>query len=293
MKCRCGKEAIIYLRPYRLSLCNSCFVDFYERKVRRFIRKWRLVEPGETVYVAVSGGKDSAACLAVLQQLSVELGVDVAAIHINLGITGYSEKVEDACRRLCRMLDIPLEVVNLVDAYGVGVEELARSTRRSACSVCGVVKRYLMNRVPRELGANRVATGHNLDDVVEFFFKNWTSGNYFWISKQKPLLPSTHPKVLPKIKPLFERSGLENEMYVKARGLPYEADECPHAVTSRWGEIAELVEERAPGFKLAFARGLEEIKIVAPEPQFTQCSVCGEPSSGDPCAFCRILRAAA
>ena len=289
MLCRCGEEAVIRLKQYRRSFCSRCFVEFYENKVEGFIRKHRLLRPGERVFVAVSGGKDSASCLAVLKRLSEKFAIELSAFHINLGIGEYSRRVEEASRRLCEKLDVELEVVDVKAVYGVGVEEVAKSSRRKPCSACGIIKRYLMNKIPRELGADRLATGHNLEDTVEFFFKNWASGNYFWLSKQKPLLPSNHPKVLTKIKPLFERSEKENETYAKILNLPYEEGKCPHSVVSRWREVGEIVEERVPGFKLSIARGLEKLNIVVDAPRFKSCKVCGEPSSGDVCSFCRLI----
>ena len=289
MRCKCGEEAVIRLKAYRRSFCSQCFVDFYERKVENFIRKHRLLRPGERVFVAVSGGKDSASCLAVLKRLSERFAVDLSAFHINLGIGDYSRRVEEASRRLCEKLGVELEVVDLKSVYGVGVEEIAKSSRRKPCSACGTIKRYLMNRIPRELGADCVATGHNLEDTVEFFFKNWTSGNYFWLSKQKPLLPSNHPKILKKIKPLFERSGKENETYAKILKLPYEESKCPHSVVTKWREIGEIVEERVPGFKLSIAKGLERLNIVVDAPKFRSCRLCGEPSNSDVCGFCRLI----
>jgi tRNA(Ile)-lysidine synthase TilS/MesJ len=76
--------------PYaKLSLCPSCFIDFYRAKVRKTVEEFKMFREDDTVGVAVSGGKDSAALLHVLREAFPRLRLK--ALHINLGIPEYSD----------------------------------------------------------------------------------------------------------------------------------------------------------------------------------------------------------
>ncbi len=287
---KCRNKHVINLRGYRLKLCREHFAEFYEKKVLSLIKKLNLIKNGEKIAVSFSGGKDSLACLIVLSEIAGKEKFEVYAYHINLGINNYSNQMEKWAKKICNELNITMHTRNLKKTYRYTISDLASFSRKPICSVCGTVKRYLMNRDPRELGLDRVATGHNLDDMIEFAVKNWLNINYDWINKQKPLLPSTHPKILPKIKPLFERTEKENAVYVLIKGFSYPLDECPYAVSSGWKEIAGQIENIKPGFKLRFIKSLEKFNFHSgTKEDFISCRKCGEPSSQFICGFCSLF----
>ena len=134
----------------------------YRRRVFETIRRYRLVEMGDVIYVAVSGGKDSCAALSLLREYVEEYRVDaeVKALHINLGF-GYSPKLEEIVKRQAEALGVELHVAYAKDY--LDILAASKASGRPICSVCGAVKRYIMNKVPRELGATKVATGHHME----------------------------------------------------------------------------------------------------------------------------------
>ncbi len=274
-----------------MRLCSFHFIDFFERKVFDFIRKFKLIKRGESVLVAFSGGKDSLACLLSLRSIADEHGFNVSAYHIDLGINGYSYTMRKYVEEICGELGVTLHLTDLKEKYGFTVEEASKKRKRPVCSVCGIVKRYLMNRETRELGYNKLATGHNMDDMIEFAFKNWLNQEFEWLAKQKPLLPQLHPKVTPKIKPLFERTEKENAAYVTLKGFEYPLNECPNTYLSGWKEVASKIEEMKTGFKLMFIKSLEKFSYPLRQGDFKVCSLCGEPSSSEICAFCKVKTA--
>ena len=289
IKCRfCGKRAIEVLKQYKLSLCKDCYVKFYERQVERAIKKYKIVNSGEKVLACVSGGKDSSAMLAVMKSLSEMIDFTLEAMFIDLGIVEYSEKSLNMVEKLCKKLDVRLNVIKLSD-YGISLDGI-----RKKCSACGTAKRYLMNRFARENGFDCVATGHTSDDIVTFFFKNWLSGNFNWSVK---FLPRTEgfDKMVTKIRPLYFLSERENVLYCISRNIPFLSENCPYAPPNDvWKEIIYDIERKKPGFKRYFVTNL--IRYLTSRNQsknsnnksYSYCKLCGEITTSDICAFCKL-----
>ncbi len=282
MKCRkCGRRAVTYLRAYGLALCEKCYPQFYRGLVKRSVKRHKILRYGEKILVAVSGGKDSSAMAAVLR----DLGYDFEMLYIDLGIGDYSSESERVVEELSKRLDVRLSVVRLRD-YGFTISDVRRSSRRKTCSACGTAKRYIMNRFAKEMGFDVVATGHTVEDVVSFYLKNVAGGTKVWVEK---LLPRNDPfdaKVVARAKPLFEISEKENMLYVLIEKVPFTAEECPYAPKPEWKEIVYEIERRKPGFAKNFVRGLLSEKEEFRETRY--CKLCGEVSSADVCAFCRL-----
>lgn len=280
------------LRYANLALCRKHFIEYFERRVHRTIKKYDMIKKGDRVAVAVSGGKDSVALLYALSSLRERLGVELIGITIDLGIRGYSEKCVEVAIKHYERLSIPYRIVD-VRNYGFTVDQL-RGLRRSVCSACGVIKRYLLNKVSREMGARVLATGHNLDDFLAVVLQAYIRGDIRLLSKLKPSLPPIDGLVA-KVKPLVETPEKDALLYVLLRELDYVKEECPYAVGATSIEYKALLnqlEDKHPGIKLQMLRAfLDRIQplITYEELPLTTCRRCGEPSSSSTCQFCRLL----
>jgi len=291
--CRvCRQRAAVRLKYANLALCKQHFIEYFERRIFRTIKKYNMMREGDRVAVAVSGGKDSVALLYALSSLREKLKVELMGITIDLGIKGYSERCVQIAVRHYEHLSIPYEVVD-VREYGFTVDEL-KGLRRSPCSACGVIKRYLLNKVSREMGARVLATGHNLDDFLAVVLQAYIRGDLRLLSKLKPSLPPIDG-LIAKVKPLVETHEKDALLYVLLRGLEYMEEECPYAVGATSIEYKALLnqlEDKHPGIKLQMLRAfLDRIQplITYEEPPLAICEKCGEPSSGSICQFCRLL----
>lgn len=271
----------------------------YLRRVFRTIEKERLVEKGDKIFVALSGGKDSASALIALSQFLKESSLDfeLKGFHINLDLQN-SDRIEKVVRKQAKMASVNLLTVNLKDV-GIDLEKLAKNSNRPICSVCGIVKRRLMNKIPRENGATKVATGHHMDDFIVFFFKNILGRNFSWIAKFKPKIESTHPKVLCKIRPLFYVGGKENETFCKVFKIPFvPEDVCPFSdlkakvEKKRWYELIYEIEEWQKDFRFQLAKSIEKMSdfFESKETPIRECSICGEPTNQEICAFCKLMK---
>lgn len=280
MRCKkCGKRAVVNLKAYRIALCSECYLDFYKEIVQRSIKKYKIFNENDRILVAVSGGKDSSAMAFVLK----ELGYDFEMLYIDLGIGNYSKESREKVEELAKIVEKSLHVIELRD-YGFTIPEVSGRV----CSVCGIAKRYIMNRFAREKGFTVVATGHTAEDIVSFYLKNIAGGQKEYADKLLPRIDPFDKKVVARAKPIFEMSEKENMLFAIVRGLPFKSEECPYAPQPEWKEIVYEIERKKPGFVKNFVRGLiseAEIKL-----ETRYCSICGEVCIGDVCSFCKIRR---
>jgi len=294
----CGSRAVAYVRYARLYLCAEHFRSFFIERVRRIIERYRLIEPRHRVLAAVSGGKDSSAMVFALKQLSQSMGFELLALHIDLGIGEYSRRLRGAVEKLLSTLSVPTIVLDLRSALGLGVAELARRARRSICSVCGTVKRYVMNVAASLMHANSVATGHNADDVLAYVLKALVVGGGEEYARK--LVPRTEalPGAVSRIRPLYEVYERETLILCISSGLPYEHSPCPYApresIEREIKRFLSRVEELAPGTKIRLVRRIARGELLPPvergleESGVGRCSRCGFIARGDVCSFCRI-----
>jgi uncharacterized protein (TIGR00269 family) len=292
VKCRkCGERASIELRRHNAAFCATDFQDFFRKQVREAIRKHRMFTADEPVLVAVSGGKDSLALWDVL----IDEGYRTTGLYLDLGIFEYSVESRAKCRAFAAARDVPLLVSTVADEVGAPVPVIKQVTRRPPCSGCGLSKRYLMNRVALEHGFPVVATGHNLDDEAATLFGSVLHWQMDALPRQSPALPSTHPKLVRRVKPLYRLSELETAAYAFLRGIDYIVEECPFAkgaTSLGHKELLNRLEEASPGAKHNFLFGfldkarsaferVEEVTLQA-------CASCGQVTTGAICAFCKL-----
>ena len=293
-RCRvCGREAFVYLPQHNLALCREHFVERHERVVLDTIRKYRMFTKSQRVMVALSGGKDSVGLLWTLKKH----GFNVFALFIDLGMGEYQKEVNRVIDQVEERLGVEVVRYSLKEHYGVDMPTLfRRHRRRHPCSICGTVKRYLINKLGLELGAEVVATGHHLDDEVSVLLVNTLRWDDEYLRRQSLVLPKTHPKLVKKVKPLAFVTDFEMRAYAEAEGLPYVKSSCPFSKGARLlavKEAVELLERTSPGTKLQFYKNFYKFKDKylgeAEPPKLRECRVCGMPTTSEVCAFCRIM----
>jgi uncharacterized protein (TIGR00269 family) len=295
MKCRaCRAPAVIDVRRHNAAFCADCFVKHCREQVAKAIDSFAMIKPAESVLVAVSGGKDSLA----LWDLLLDMGYRADGLYLGLGIGTYSDESGEFARAFASRRDARLIEIDLRDTYGFDIPAGARAARRVPCSACGLSKRHLFNHAAREHGYDVVATGHNLDDEAAVLFGNVLRWDAAYLGRQLPVLPAAHGFAR-KVKPLIRLGERETAAYCVLRNIDYIVEECPMAVGNKhlgYKDALNQIELQSPGSKAAFYFGfLDRISdMFSPlaegeRENLRPCPGCGEPTTGELCAFCKLV----
>jgi len=188
---------VIELRRHNSSFCQPCFVHHVHEQVRRAVKDHRMFDPEDRILVAVSGGKDSLA----LWEILLGQGYRATGMYLGLGIGDYSDRSGSVVRAFAEERGAELLHVDLRQEYGFDIPTAGAKGSRSTCSVCGLSKRYVFNRVALDHGFDVVATGHNLDDEAATLLGNTLRWQTEYIARQYPVLPERE-RMVKKVKPL-------------------------------------------------------------------------------------------
>ncbi len=145
------------------SMNPETFNEYIHSTARTVITDYNLIEPNDLIAVGLSGGKDSILTLNILVELMDEFEFDIVAVSIDEGISGYRGNGIDSARNNAAELGVKLVESSFKEEYGFTLDQIAQ-LYKSACIPCGVFRRQLLNKMSNQLGANKLATGHNLDD---------------------------------------------------------------------------------------------------------------------------------
>ena len=287
----CKGDSIISLYPEKTAFCAVHFNSHFLRQVERAIKEFKMLTPGQRVFVAVSGGKDSLALWDAL----LTLGYAAEGFHIDLGIGEHSKDSIEACCKFAQDRGARLYIFSVCKNYGKSVTEIARHSRRATCSVCGTIKRHLMNALARQAGHTAVATGHNLDDEAATLLGNLLSWQEGYLARQNPHLPADRTGFPARIKPLVRLGEAEISAYCRLQLIEPLRGGCPlakGASSLTYKEALSRLEEKMPGTKKRFLFGFlraSQKKYAYSGVELGECKICGSPTTAGVCLFCRIM----
>lgn len=297
MRCskgNCKNPAIIHQKYSGLHLCEAHFVDDVERKVKKEMRKGLMVERGDKIAVALSGGKDSSALLYMLKKVFCGRNdLQFFAIAVDEGIKDFRMLTLRNAEKIANELEIELFTFSFAEEFGFALDEVAsKGFEQAPCTFCGVLRRKILDKKARELGATKVATAHNLDDEVQSIQINYIRGDMDRLRR----LRGRREEFVPRIKPLRNILEKESALYALVAGIPIATIHCPYAERSFRFTVKRMLNEfemRHAGTKYAMMRGYERLLQFLPteqsNKQLLRCERCGEASASGVCKACEII----
>ena len=205
-----------------------------QKTVGRAVNRYGLIAANDRITVGVSGGKDSIVLLEALalRRRWIPIHYDICAVHISVkDITRPIDRryYED----FCGGLGIPFEI------RAIEVD-LTRDPGKTVCFVCAWHRRKELFHAVKELGCNRLALGHHMDDALETLFLNMTYNSS--ISSMPPRL-SMFGGEFDIIRPLILLHEKEIERYARIRAFPVERSQCPHGDRTRRADMKRIIGE--------------------------------------------------
>lgn len=263
-----------------------------ENTVRKTVEDYKLLESGDKIAVALSGGKDSILTLYMLNKFLDEFNLDLVAITVDEGISGYRNEGVEASRKNAEELGIKLIEKSFSEEFNFNLDDIF-SNYKSACIPCGVFRRYLLNKTAYEVGASKIATGHNMDDEIQSFTMSFARADFRRFSKFGPKLDTIHPKLIPRIKPLWHVPEIDVGMWAVLNDVEVHFAECPYShmsARSKMKEFLNKMESKRKGTKANILKSFDKTLHFEKKPaSLYECEKCGEPSSLNICKACEML----
>jgi tRNA 2-thiocytidine biosynthesis protein TtcA len=192
------------------------------RSVGTAIVDYKMIQDGDRILVAVSGGKDSWVLLEVLHQLQKRAPVDfeLIAVNIDQGYAGFrQDKIEDFLQE--KNIKNQMQYIDIASILNQKLEE-----GTVPCSLCARLRRGALSTAAQKLNCNKIALGHHLDDMIETLLLN-----QFFSGKLASMAPVLQPEdgSAKVIRPLIFVKEQDIIQFAKYKGYPIVCCQCPLA----------------------------------------------------------------
>lgn len=273
------------------------FLKKFESNIKKTIKKFNLLNKKEKILVAASGGKDSTTILYLLKKL----GYNIKALTIDTAIGSYTQQNLENIRKFCAERNIKLHTVSFKKEFGYStcyIKSILKSKgiNLKSCTICGVLRRYLINKYAKKLRADKLVTGHNMDDEAESVMMN-IFRNTLWLAARLGPKTSASKYFVQRVKPLYLTSKKSVVRYSKLIKLPVKYGACPCSSESYRRFVRGMLDEwelKNPKIKgnivNYFLRVSPELKQFYTNKNLSTCEKCSEPSSSKLCRACQIIR---
>ena len=201
--------------------------------LRKAIENYNMIEEGDKIAIGLSGGKDSITLVMALKALQrfYPKKFDIIAVSVNPGFDFFdSAFLQETCKNIG---------VEYVEAQSY-IKDIVFDIRKekNPCSLCANLRRGILNSTAIEHGCNKIALGHNEDDVLETFFLNMLyAGN---LSTFAPVSYMDRSKIT-LIRPMIYLSEREIRKFIKRQNITVMPKSCPMDGVSKREYMKELI----------------------------------------------------
>ncbi len=201
--------------------------------MRKAIEDYHMIEENDKIAICLSGGKDSITMLHAFKTLQrfYPKKFEIIAISINPGFEFFDTKL---LQDMCNKLEIPLFIENS------RAQEIVFEIRKekNPCSLCANLRRGVINSIAIREGCNKIALGHNEDDVLETFLLN-----LFYTGSIGTFSPVSYMdrSGITLIRPLIYTSEKETRRFVRKNSLSVIPKVCPMDGTSKREDMKQLI----------------------------------------------------
>lgn len=294
----CNSNKAYILRPKnKKAICKTCFFTVFEEEIHYTIITNKLFVQGDKVAIGASGGKDSTVLAHVLDHLNkkYKYGLELFLLSIDEGITGYRDDSLETVKKNQITYNLPLKILSYKDLYGWTMDQIVKEIGlTNNCTFCGVFRRQALDRGALLLGANKIVTGHNADDIAETILMNIMRGDYFRLGKSVDIITGNDGDAIPRCKPFKYTYEKEIVLYAYHKKLDYFSTECKYSPNAYRGYVRELIKDLEmirPSSVIDIIHSGEQIKLKTQTkiPQKLKCERCGFIASNKLCKACILL----
>src|SRR5437762_12200795 len=227
------------------------------KRTTKAIVDYQMIEDGDRVMVGLSGGKDSWALLQVLDVLRPRAPIQFSLVAVNVD-SGYKEYKHDVIANTCRERGWDLRIEHTT--IGEVMDDLLDSNA-TPCSLCARLRRGVLYRIAKEVGANKIALGHHADDFIETLLLNLFFAGALKAMPAK-LVSDDGEHVV--VRPLVYVGEDEARAYTKACELPIIGCCCPACgdlslQRQRAKRLLVELEREHPGVKQSMLKALANV----------------------------------
>ena len=205
--------------------------------MRKAIEDYDMIQEGDKIAVALSGGKDSVTLLYALKNLQIfyPKKFELMAITVNPGFDGFDTKVLEKIAE-----EVKVELVIAPSDIKAIVFDVRKE--KNPCSLCANLRRGILNSVAKEHGCNKIALGHHMDDIINTAMLNlYFQGSF----STMPVKLKMRKMPLTIIRPLALEAEMDLQKYAKQRGYARQLKVCPYNDCSKRTVVKKLFEEIA------------------------------------------------
>lgn len=227
------------------------------RQVGQAIADYDMIQAGDRVMVCLSGGKDSYGLLDILLRLRehAPLDFEIVAVNLDQRHPGFPEHV---LPDYLRSIGVPFHI-EVQDTYSIVKRVIPEG--KTMCSLCSRLRRGVLYRVAREIGATKIALGHHRDDILETFFLNLFFGGK--LKTMPPKLVSDNGEHV-VIRPLAYAQEDDLAAYAEIRQFPIiPCDLCGSQDTLQRKQVKAMLREwdkHFPGRSETIFRSLSNVR---------------------------------